>query len=89
MPALSKNDPLAALEYISNKAKEADNEFEYNKYLEKLAEQAEKLGKMDERARKAHELEKKLKKAEQDLSQKERQQLWFLGNRKCSLTIQR
>jgi hypothetical protein len=71
---LAKNDPLGALEYISTKAKEADGEFEYNKYIEKLAEQAESLGKMDEKDRKSLELEKKLKKAEQDLSHKERQQ---------------
>lgn len=71
---LAKKDPLGALEFISNKAKEADSEFEYNRYIEKLAEQAESLGKMDDKDRKALELEKKLKKAEQDLSQKERQQ---------------
>lgn len=69
---LAKTDPLAALEFISNKAREADNEFEYSKYIEKLAEQAEKLGQMDEKDRKAFELEKKLKQAEQDLSHKER-----------------
>jgi hypothetical protein len=69
---LSRRDPLAALEFISNKAKESDSEFEYSKYIEKLAEQAEKLGKMDEKERKAWELEKKLEKAEQDLSQKQR-----------------
>lgn len=69
---LSKTDPLAALEFISNKAKESDGEFEYSKYIEKLAEQAEKLGHMDEKERKAWELEKKLAKAEQDLSRKER-----------------
>lgn len=69
---LAKKDPLAALEYISNKAKESDSEFEYSKYIEKLAEQAEKLGQMDEKERKAWELEKKLAKAEQDLSRKER-----------------
>jgi hypothetical protein len=69
---LAKNDPLAALEFISNKAKESDSEFEYSKYIEKLAEQAEKLGQMDEKDRKAWELEKKLSKAEQDLSRKER-----------------
>jgi hypothetical protein len=69
---LAKSDPLAALEFISSKAKETDSEFEYNKYLEKLAEQAEKLGQMDEKERKAWELEKKLAKAEQDLSRKER-----------------
>ena len=71
---LSKTDPLAALEFISNKAKESDSEFEYSKYIEKLAEQAEKLGQMDEKERKAWELEKKLAKAEQDLSHKEREQ---------------
>lgn len=69
---LAKTDPLAALEFISNKANESDSEFEYSKYLEKLAEQAEKLGQMDEKDRKAWELEKKLLKAEQDLSHKER-----------------
>jgi len=71
---MAKTDPLAALEFISNKAKESDSEFEYSKYIEKLAEQAEKLGKMDEKERKAWELEKKLAKAEQDLSHKERTQ---------------
>jgi hypothetical protein len=70
---LAKKDPLGALEYISNKAKETDSEFEYNKYIEKLADQAEKLGKMDEKERKAWELEKKLTKAEQDLSQRDRE----------------
>ena len=69
---LAKTDPLAALEFISSKAKESDSEFEYSKYIEKLAEQAEKLGQMDEKDRKAWELEKKLAKAEQDLSHKER-----------------
>ena len=72
---LSRSDPLAALEFISNKAKEADGDFEYNKYLEKLADQAEKLGQMDEKERKAMELEKKLNKAESDLSLKERETL--------------
>ena len=71
---LAKKDPLAALEFISNKAKESDSDFEYNKYLEKLAEQAEKLGQMDEKERKSWELEKKLNKAEKDLSQKNREQ---------------
>ena len=70
--ALAKTDPLAALEFISSKANESDSEFEYNKYIEKLAEQAEKLGKMTDEQRKAHELEKKLNKAEENLSRKER-----------------
>lgn len=69
---MAQKDPLGALEFISSKAKEADSEFEYNRYLEKLAEQAEKLGRMDEKDRKAWELEKKLEKAEQDLSHKQR-----------------
>lgn len=69
---MSREDPLAALEFISRKAKESDSEFEYEKYIEKLAEQAEKLGQMSGEERKAVELEKKLKKAEQDLSYKER-----------------
>lgn len=71
---IAKDDPLGALEYISEKAKEADSAFEHSKYLEMLADQADKLGKMDETERKAHELEKKLAKANQDLSQKEREQ---------------
>ena len=71
---LARKDPLGALEFISNKAKESDSDFEYSKYIEKLAEQAEKLGKMDEKERKAWDLQKKLDKAEQDLSYKERQQ---------------
>lgn len=71
---LAKTDPLAALEFISGKANESDSEFEYSKYIEKLAEQAEKLGNMDPKERKALELEKKLAKAEQDLSHKERQE---------------
>jgi len=70
---LAKKDPLAALEYISTKATDADNEFEYKKYLTSLAEQAEKLGKMDEKELRSYELEKKLNKAEQDLSLKERE----------------
>jgi hypothetical protein len=69
---LAKKDPLGALEFISSKANESDSEFEYSKYIEKLAEQAEKLGQMDAKERKAWELEKKLEKAEQDLSHKER-----------------
>jgi hypothetical protein len=69
---LARKDPLAALEFISNKAKESDSDFEYSKYIEKLAEQAEKLGQMSQEERKAWELEKKLAKAEQDLSRKER-----------------
>lgn len=71
---LARKDPLGALEFISNKAKESDSEFEYSQYIEKLADQAEKLGQMDPKERKSWELEKKLEKAEQDLSQKERQQ---------------
>lgn len=71
---IARKDPLGALEYISNKAKESDSEFEYSQYVQKLADQAEKLGQMDEKERKNWELEKKLEKAEQDLSHKERQQ---------------
>lgn len=71
---LAKKDPLAALEYISNQAKEADSEFEYKNYIEKLAEQAEKLGQMSEEQRKAWDLEKKLQKAEESLSERDRKQ---------------
>lgn len=69
---LAEKDPLGALEFISRKANEANSSFEYNTYLQKLAEQAEKLGHMDEKDRKAWELEKKLSKAEQDLSHRQR-----------------
>jgi hypothetical protein len=69
---LAKDDPLGALEYISSKANEADSEFAYDNYIQKLAEQAEKLGQMDEKERKNWELEKKLSKAEENLSRKER-----------------
>lgn len=69
---LSKSDPLGALQFISEKAKEADSEFAFEAYLGKLADQADKVGKMNESERKAWELEKKLTKAEQDLSLKER-----------------
>lgn len=71
---LSKTDPLAALEFIASKAKESDSEFAYEKYIAKLAEQAEQIGQMDDKERRAFEAEKKLKKAEQDLSQKSREQ---------------
>jgi hypothetical protein len=70
---LSKKDPLGALEFISAKATEADSEFAYDAYIEKLAEQAEKYGQMDEKDRKALDLEKKLEKAETDLSLKNRE----------------
>jgi hypothetical protein len=56
--SIAKADPLASLEFISKMASEADSEFAYDKYIEALAEQAEKLGKMDEKERKAWELEK-------------------------------
>jgi len=69
---LAKTDPLAALEFISSKAKESDSEFEYNNYIQMLADQAEKLGKMNDEQRKSWELEKKLQKVEENLSRKER-----------------
>ena len=69
---MSRKDPLAALEFISKKANETDSDFEYSKYIEQLAEQAERLGKMDDKELKSWDLEKKLEKAEQDLSQRER-----------------
>lgn len=71
---LSKTDPLEALEYISARAKEADGEFEYDTYIQKLAEQAEKLGEMTDQERKLWEAEKKLSKAEENLSLKEREE---------------
>ncbi|MFI5343568.1 MAG: hypothetical protein ACHQUC_05035 [Chlamydiales bacterium] len=72
---IAKKDPLGSLEYISKMAKEADGDFEYQKYLEMLADQAEKLGNMDVKDREALELKKKLDKAEQDLSLKQREAL--------------
>jgi hypothetical protein len=70
---IGKNDPIEALKYIVGMASEDDSEFEFDNYVAKLAEQAEKIGQMDEKERKAWELEKKLTKAEQNLSQKERE----------------
>lgn len=70
---LSKDDPLGALEYIAKKVNESDSEFAYDKYLTRLAEQAEKIGNMSPEERKSWELQKKLTKAEQDLSQKDRE----------------
>ena len=83
---IAKGDPLAALEFISMKAKESDSEFEFNTYIEKLAEQADKIGKMDEKERKAFELEKKLNKAEKDLSHKEREQAVILRKQEMLTT---
>lgn len=71
---ISRQDPLAALEYIANKAKESDSEFEYDTYIEKLAEQADKMGQMTQEERRAMELEKKLAKAEEDLSHNARKE---------------
>lgn len=71
--SIAKKDPLKALEYISKQVKEADSEFEYEKYLSALADQAEKLAQMDDKERRAHLAEKKLEEVEGDLSQKERE----------------
>lgn len=72
--AIAKKDPLRALEYISERAKEADSEFEYNSYLGSLADQAEKLSKMTDAERRAYKAEQKLEKAQQDLSTHELEQ---------------
>ena len=71
---LAKTDPLQALEFIITQAQEADSELEYQKYLQMLADQAEKLGQMDEPSRKVYETEKKLSKAEQELALNKRQE---------------
>lgn len=68
---IAEKDPLKALEYISKQVKDAGTEFEYERYLAALADQAEKLGRMDEKERRAHQAEKRLKEVEGDLSQKE------------------
>lgn len=68
---LSKNNPLGALEFISERAKEADSEFEYQAYLESLAKQAKQLSEMSDSEREAYELKNKLSKASEDLSQKD------------------
>lgn len=70
---IAETDPLAAMEYISEKVREDNSNFEYMSYLQKLGDQAEKLSKMDEKDRKAMDLEKKLAKANQDLSLKQRE----------------
>lgn len=72
---IAEKDPLKALEYISKQVKEAGTEFEYEKYLSALADQAEKLGRMDDKERRAHQAEKRLKEVEGDLSQREVEEL--------------
>jgi hypothetical protein len=67
--SLSKKDPLKALEFISRQAKEADSEFEYDKYLAALADQADKLSQMTEDELKYYKTEKKLEEVEGELSQ--------------------
>lgn len=68
---IAEKDPLKALEYISKQVKEAGTDFEYEKYLAALANQAEKLARMDDKERRAHQAEKRLEEVEGDLSQKE------------------
>ena len=68
---IAEKDPLKALEYISKQVKEAGSDFEYEKYLAALANQAEKLARMDDKERRAHQAEKRLEEVEGDLSQKE------------------
>lgn len=72
---IAEKDPLKALEYISKQVKEAGTEFEYDKYLAALANQAEKLARMDEKELRAHQAEKRLEEVEGDLSQKELEEL--------------
>lgn len=73
--SLGKKDPLGALEFISKMAKEADSEFEYDKYLTALADQAEKLSQMTESELKAYKNEKKLEEVEGDLSEEKQKSL--------------
>ncbi len=68
---IAEKDPLKALEFISKQVNEAGTEFEYDKYLNALANQAEKLARMDEKERRAHQAEKRLEEVEGDLSQRE------------------
>ncbi len=67
--SLSKKDPLKALEYLSKQANEADSEFEYDKYLAALADQADKLSQMSETELKSYKTEKRLEEVEGELSQ--------------------
>lgn len=72
--AIAKKDPLRALEYISEKAKEADSEFEYNAYLSSLADQAERMAKMSEPERRAYKAESKLERTQEELSNRQLEQ---------------
>lgn len=72
---LAKKDPLGALEYISNKANEADTEFEYDKYIAALADQAKKVSEMSDSEKRTYEAEKKLETVESDLAQKQKEVL--------------
>jgi hypothetical protein len=72
---LAKKDPLRALEFISNKAKESDSEFAYDKYIEALADQAKRVSEMSDVEKRTYEAEKKLETVESDLTQKERELL--------------
>lgn len=68
---LAKKDPLRALEFISNKAKESDSEFAYDKYIEALADQAKRVSEMSDSEKRTYEAEKKLETVESDLTQKQ------------------
>lgn len=72
---IAEKDPLKALEFISKQVKEAGTEFEYDKYLNALADQAEKLARMDDKERRAYQAEKKLEEVEGDLSQRDVEEL--------------
>ena len=73
--SLAKNDPLKAFEFISKQANEADSDFEYEKYLTALADQADKLSRMSESELKSYKTEKKLEEVEGDLSQERQKAL--------------
>ena len=72
---IAEKDPLDALKYISKQVKEAGTDFEYEKYLSALADQADKLSRMDEKDRRAYKAEKRLQEVEGDLSKKNQENL--------------
>lgn len=70
---LAEHSAFDALEYIAKKAQEAGSEFEYEKYLQKLGDEAEKLSQMDDKEKRAYEAEKKVSKQEEELNLQKRQ----------------
>lgn len=68
----AKEDPLAALEYIASRAREVDQDFDFNTYLSALGEQAEALDGMTPAERENYRLKRQLKEVEGEKQEKDR-----------------